>query len=532
MNHGSLGFFNEEGQLSLNQQISDSLCLGNKSKLYGIFYPCPPPSVNPVYAKVSLKFDFMLTPIPFRYWPVSAKLHIHLLQHEASLNKICEYFQQRGISIIHGESTRSAYRYATWSLHIAFENLINSNELIYNKKMHCYGPTQIMLDKLIKDIKEDDELNKYLFRPDSFDVIEGVANSPLACFADFTNNNTLPSDEKQIVKAFDLTLNDKNKQPFFSGDTQYQYVISHLKSKYPDIFPAVTFAELHQRALNIRCVVIPRSESKRFFRMGIEYKRIGGNDSCVGIIHSITSKMENYNIWQSFNYTIDSSLNYDKGHLVFLLENNSHFGKKKQDGRSKNSYLEEAGVDFQKITKEPEFDNITFDHLTIVPLPDPLAIKSTFEVTKEERDRKQYKYDLFISYSHHDESFVKNILAEVLGNYGLELHLDKDVFKFGDDIDTTLLSNILNSREMCVVVSKDSINSEWVTTEWGAAWVLNKTLVPIVLKKDFDIPERLKRLSSVIVDGDSTIEIEKYAQQLLATKMASEESRFSYYFNK
>jgi hypothetical protein len=381
---------------------------------------------------------------------------------------------------------------------------------------------------LIADIKKDKELKKFLFKPDSFEAIEGTINSPLACFANFTHVNALKEEEKQIVKPFELSLGYDNKQKIFSGDSQYQFVISYLKAKNPDIFPATTFSELHRRALNIRNVVIPRKDSKRFFWMGVEYKRIGGKDSCAGIIHSITSKLD-YNIWQSYNYTINSSENYDKGNLVFLLEDLSNIWKKNDDQRTRNAYLEEAEANITEILSKSNFKNITFDHLAIAPLPDPLAVKRTFEIHNEERSRKDYKYDVFISYSHVDEAYVKDVLVKVLVKNGLEVHLDRDVFNFGDPIDSTLLSNILNSREMCVVLSKDSISSEWVTTEWGAAWILNKNLVPIILKKDFLIPDRLKRLSS-IVDGEKIDQLELYAKQLIEKKFAAEANRFSHFY--
>lgn len=531
MNHGSLGHIDEDGSITLNHEIIDSLCLGDKSKLYGIYYPCPSSKRNPLYQFITLKHDFMLTPIPYRFWAVSAKLFIHLNQHLPSLNKVCEYLESKRVSIIHSESTRSGYRYATWSLHIAFEDLLNSADLLYENKLHCYRGTQTKLSQLIKSMKEDRELRKYLYKPDSFEAVEGTVNSPLACFTNFVQNNELSDNDKQIVNPFELTLSYTNDGKIFTGDTQYQFVINYLKSKQPELFPAITFSELHERALNIRNVLIPRKDSKRFFRIGIEFQRIGGKDSSVGIIHSITQRLENYSIWQSYNYTINSSSDYDKGNLVFLVENITSIGKKSEDGRSKNSYLEEAETDIQRIITEAKFENISFEHPVVIPLPEPLAVKSNLQNEFDQRERKDYKYDVFISYSHNesDKKFVDD-LVNLFREHHLVPHVDRNVFKFGETIDSTLLANILNSREMCVVVTKDSVLSEWVTTEWGAAWVLGKNLVPIILKADFQIPDRLKK--RYYVNGDSPSELKAYAKQLVDAKLTSEAKRFKYYFSK
>jgi hypothetical protein len=42
------------------------------------------------------------------------------------------------------------------------------------------------------------------------------------------------------------------------------------------------------------------------------------------------------------------------------------------------------------------------------------------------------------------------------------------------------------------------MESEWVTTEWGAAWALEKKIIPILLRCEVSrLPDRLKRIHSV-----------------------------------
>jgi len=46
--------------------------------------------------------------------------------------------------------------------------------------------------------------------------------------------------------------------------------------------------------------------------------------------------------------------------------------------------------------------------------------------------------------------------------------------------------------------SPSSLKSGWATTEWGAAWVLEKKIIPILHQCSVDeLPERLKRLHCI-----------------------------------
>lgn len=524
MNHGSLGYLNENGELSLSQGILAALCLGNMSKLYGLYYKCPPASIDPLYGMATLKDDFMLTPIPFRFWPVTAQLYIHLKHPQGNLNTICEYFKRKGISVIHSEGTRSAFRYGTWNLHIAFENLLKRN-LTYNKTIHCYYETELALKELIHDLTTDPDLMASLFTPDSFPAVEGTVNSPLAYFYNYSVNKeeTTWLEEKSLSDHFELTLHNISRQPTLLGDSQFEFVIKYLKKTQPEIFPATIFSELHTRALNIRTVLIPSKDSKRFMYVAVEYERIGPNDSCVGIIHSITSRLENYNIWQYYNYTMHSSVSHDKGRLVFLLENTLSTAKKTEDRRSINDYRCEAEEDLQAIISQPGFNHIRFDDLIVLPLFAPTQLEANYQ----KKMPGEYAYDVFISYSHKDEKYVKEKLKPILEKHHLKVHDYQLEIQFGDIIETKLQANILKSREMCVVVSAYSNSSSWVIAEGGAAWALQKTLVPIILNKE-NMPDRLKSINWV--DGACDEQIEEYARQLVNRKLANAAERFRDYF--
>jgi hypothetical protein len=65
----------------------------------------------------------------------------------------------------------------------------------------------------------------------------------------------------------------------------------------------------------------------------------------------------------------------------------------------------------------------------------------------------------------------------------------------GDDFAEEIRNALEGSREVWLLMSPKSINSEWVISEWGAAWVLQRRIVPILHRcAPESLPDRLKKL--------------------------------------
>ena len=68
----------------------------------------------------------------------------------------------------------------------------------------------------------------------------------------------------------------------------------------------------------------------------------------------------------------------------------------------------------------------------------------------------------------------------------LTLWLNNQLFEYPEQNFKTLFSELLSALQACkcdiflVLLSPDSVNSEWILPEIGAAWALNKLIVPIV----------------------------------------------------
>lgn len=107
------------------------------------------------------------------------------------------------------------------------------------------------------------------------------------------------------------------------------------------------------------------------------------------------------------------------------------------------------------------------------------------------------KKHVFISYSHSDKYFAKKI-AEDLMKDGIEVWWDNWEINAGDSlIEKIFIEGLANSDYFLIILSKDSINSEWVKEELNTAIIQRMegiTRIIPLLKESVDIPGPLKSL--------------------------------------
>lgn len=111
---------------------------------------------------------------------------------------------------------------------------------------------------------------------------------------------------------------------------------------------------------------------------------------------------------------------------------------------------------------------------------------------KSEKDR-----DVFISYSSANGGLAKTIEQAIVNAGGTAFLSVKDIYA-GEDFAEIIRENLIKARQLWIILSPQSINSEWVLTEWGAAWGLGKPIIPILYRIDInDLPARLQRLQCI-----------------------------------
>jgi hypothetical protein len=116
VNHGGLGVF-DSGSLSLPPEFLDQAFVGREGTMYGIHYE-PPQDAK--YDTVPRRFDIMLTPIPYRHWPRTARLTIRMHHRPTMIRQISEFLGSQGVAIIQAESTRSGHDTPQQAEHVRY----------------------------------------------------------------------------------------------------------------------------------------------------------------------------------------------------------------------------------------------------------------------------------------------------------------------------------------------------------------------------------------------------------------------------
>jgi hypothetical protein len=75
---------------------------------------------------------------------------------------------------------------------------------------------------------------------------------------------------------------------------------------------------------------------------------------------------------------------------------------------------------------------------------------------------------IFISYSHSDKKFVNRLTID-LENFGIKVWIDEKEIDVGDSISKKVEEGISGSDYFCLVISRHSVNSEWVEREYRTA---------------------------------------------------------------
>ena len=107
------------------------------------------------------------------------------------------------------------------------------------------------------------------------------------------------------------------------------------------------------------------------------------------------------------------------------------------------------------------------------------------------------RVDVFLSFAVSEQAEADKIYTDILAAGG-RAFLSKKSLTPGDDFADAIREAILATTEVWLLLSPASLKSEWVLTEWGAAWGLRKPIVPILYRcSPQDVPGRLARLQCI-----------------------------------
>ncbi len=102
-------------------------------------------------------------------------------------------------------------------------------------------------------------------------------------------------------------------------------------------------------------------------------------------------------------------------------------------------------------------------------------------------------YSVFISYSTKDLNIVKYV-KNLLENYSIKVYVAEYTAPPGVDL-TNHIKNSITACDLFILLwSSNSKKSEWVTQEIALANANNKTIIPVVLEPNLELPVFIKNL--------------------------------------
>lgn len=119
------------------------------------------------------------------------------------------------------------------------------------------------------------------------------------------------------------------------------------------------------------------------------------------------------------------------------------------------------------------------------------------EEFKRKRKEAEFNFDVFISYASADSNEANQIYEAILAR-GKKAFLSSKSLRPGEDFADKIREALIASRELWLLVSPTSLGSDWVVSEWGAAWALDKRIVPILHRcSPEQLPDRIRRLQCI-----------------------------------
>ena len=152
-------------------------------------------------------------------------------------------------------------------------------------------------------------------------------------------------------------------------------------------------------------------------------------------------------------------------------------------------------------------------------------IRAKSPVTAEKRS-----FSAFISYNHKDSSEMERVKGWLESN-GVEVTVDVQDMRAGEDIESFIRSAFDESRFVLSMVSQNSLMSGWVSKEFNTALVLNNRTtrwIPVSLDKSvFEYEFYVKAMTDIekMHDEMSTLMIEALQKKMDITPLQDEMSR-------
>jgi hypothetical protein len=106
-------------------------------------------------------------------------------------------------------------------------------------------------------------------------------------------------------------------------------------------------------------------------------------------------------------------------------------------------------------------------------------------------------YDVFLSYASTDSHEASQIYDSIISAGGTAF-LSNKTLRAGDDFEEAIRDALHASAELWLLLSPNSLRSEWVISEWSAAWAVRKRIIPILFRcVPAEAPDRIRKLHCI-----------------------------------
>jgi len=176
--------------------------------------------------------------------------------------------------------------------------------------------------------------------------------------------------------------------------------------------------------------------------------------------------------------------------------------------------------DYKGVNREKLMNAIKFFIEMINPDPMPLFqdYKSERKEFLEEQDRirdeelkrreesiksvetESFKYDIFLSYTTRDAD-VASELKKMFEDANLKCFMALTDLTVGADWSEDIRDALRHSSQVMLLITPNSLEKEWPFMETGAAWVLDKKILPALINVDMDdLPAPVKKHQARVIE--------------------------------
>jgi uncharacterized protein len=115
-------------------------------------------------------------------------------------------------------------------------------------------------------------------------------------------------------------------------------------------------------------------------------------------------------------------------------------------------------------------------------------------------------YDIFLSYAHDDSSIAEEIRTK-LASVKLSCFMAEKDIRLSEEWELQIRNALRFSNVVLLLITPRSCNSRWILLESGASWVLQKSIIPLIMFVDAsDLPDPIRAYQAKRIETRSEIQ--------------------------